>query len=54
MADMAQPRKAGMNFLPFALAVGGGLALGLIVFGWVQFGESIYLTRLSALVAGCF
>lgn len=37
-----------------ALVASGGAALGLLAWSWMQFGDSIYLTRLSAIVAGCF
>lgn len=42
------------TLLPFAAAAAGGLAIGALVFGWLRFGESIYLTQLTAFVAGCF
>lgn len=42
------------SLLAFAAAATGGLALGAIVFGWLRFGDAIYLTQLTAFVAGCF
>jgi hypothetical protein len=34
--------------------VAAAAAVGLVVSGWLAFGESIYLTQLTAFVAGCF
>ncbi|MCG6859542.1 MAG: hypothetical protein LJE67_15900 [Salaquimonas sp.] len=49
--------EASNGAFPFSVlvfAAAGGAALGLIIWGWMQYGESIYLTRLTAFVAGCF
>ncbi|GIL02389.1 MAG: hypothetical protein BroJett030_22880 [Alphaproteobacteria bacterium] len=46
--------KAGSRLALAAAAAAGGLATGALVFGWLQFGESIYLTRLATFVASCF
>ena len=37
-----------------ALAALGAMAVGLIAWGWLQFGDTIYLARLTAIVANCF
>lgn len=42
------------HLLALGAAVGGAAAIGIVVAGWMAFGESIYLTQLTAFVAGCF
>lgn len=46
--------RIGAFAWPLAMAAGGGAALGLLAFGWLRYGELIYLTRLAAFVASCF
>ena len=47
-------RRKGGIALPLALTGIGGGAIGLIAWGWMQFGEAIYLNRLAAFVVSCF
>lgn len=53
-ADKVETDMAGSRLALPAAAIVGGLAIGALVFGWLQFGESIYLTRLATFVASCF
>ncbi len=47
-------RKTGTPIVPVALAVFGGIGGGLLIWGWLNYGEAIYLNRLAAVLAGCF
>ena len=47
---------AGKAFPVVHLAVAAifGAVIGLAAWGWMAFGDTIYLTRLAAVVASCF